>query len=66
MKNIYITLSEFSVYINFNFKYNIYEHCIHDVINLSNDCKHAVNQCCDHCAQKHKHCCNVKYILVKT
>ena len=43
MKDTYAALLEFLIYINFNFKHDIYEHCVCDVINLNNDCECAVN-----------------------
>ena len=62
---MYAALSELLIYINFDFKHNICECCVHNVINLNDNCKHTVNQYCDCCAQKHKHYCNVKYILIE-
>ena len=44
IKDMYVALSEFSVYINSDFKHDVYEYYIYDVINLSDDYKHAVNQ----------------------
>ena len=43
MKNTYAALLEFSAYINSDFKYNICKHCVYNVINLNNNCKHTVN-----------------------
>ena len=43
IKDIYAALSEFSIYINSNFKYDVCECCVHDVINLSNNYKYTVN-----------------------
>ena len=65
IKNIYAALSELSAYIDSDLKHDVCECCIYNVINLSNDCECIVNQHCDYCTQKHKHCCNVKYILVE-
>ena len=65
IKDMYITLSELSIYIDSDFKHNVCKCCIHDVINLNDDCEHAVNQHCNYCAQKYKHCCNIKYILIE-
>ena len=65
IKNMYIALSQLLTYIDFNLKHNIYEHCIYDVINLNDNYKHTVNQYYNCCTQKHKHYCNVKYILVE-
>ena len=47
---MYTALSEFLIYINFNFKHDVCKHYIYNVINLNNDCKHTVNQHCDCCA----------------
>ena len=49
IKSIYIALSEFSVYIDFDFKHNVCKYCVHNVINLNNNCKHTVNQHYDYC-----------------
>ena len=43
MKNMYTTLSELSVYIDSDFKHNICKHCVCDMINLNDNCKHTVN-----------------------
>ena len=43
MKSTYITLLKLSVYVNSDFRHNVCEHCVYDVINLSNNCKHTVN-----------------------
>ena len=40
---MYTALLEFLIYIDSDFKHNVCEHCIHDIINLSDDYKHAVN-----------------------
>ena len=50
MKGMYTALSELSAYINSDFKHDVYKHCIHDMINLNDDCKCAVNQHCNCCA----------------
>ena len=49
IKNIYAALSEFSAYINSDFKHDVCECCVHDVTNLSDDCEHTINQ--------HYNCC---------
>ena len=43
MKDMYAALSELLIYIDFDFKHDVCKHCIHNVINLSNDCKCTVN-----------------------
>ena len=40
---MYAALLEFSVYIDSDFKHDVCECCVYDVINLNNDYKHAVN-----------------------
>ena len=43
MKNMYTALSELSVYINSDLRHNVCKHYVHNMINLSNNYKHAVN-----------------------
>ena len=63
---MYAALLKLSAYINSDLKHDVYKYYVCDVINLNDDCKHTVNQCCDCYVQKHKHYCNVKDILVET
>ena len=43
MKDMYAALSELSIYINSDFKHDVCECCVCDIINLSDDCEHVIN-----------------------